>query len=79
MIEIDGVQYLTSTELADRLHVSPKTIRNWAYTEKLHAVHTPGIKESIFSLAEVEAFISPKPGKGSKPLQPKPQKQAKAD
>ncbi|GEM_PF-4241014 len=58
MIEIAGVPYLTTSEVADCLSVSVKTVRNWAYAGRLHAVHRAGIKESLFPKSEVDALLT---------------------
>lgn len=54
-------EYLDVEELARRIHVEPKTVRDWVHKKKLpfHKLPTGGVR---FSWSEIEAWIK---GKGS--------------
>lgn len=49
--------WLTPAQVAQRFHVSPITVRNWANTGKLEAITTPG-GHRRFNLAAVEDFAA---------------------
>ena len=52
----DGDELLTTTEVARRFHVSPKTVRRWALAGKVKALMTPG-GQRRFSANEINALL----------------------
>jgi excisionase family DNA binding protein len=52
----DSDELLTTTEVARRFHVSPKTVRRWALAGKVNALMTPG-GQRRFSAKEIDALL----------------------
>ncbi|HYU72946.1 MAG TPA: hypothetical protein VEL31_09720 [Ktedonobacteraceae bacterium] len=55
MIDYEGKQYLTATEIARRLSISRGTCYN-NILPRLQAYHLPGRKNALYRLSDVEQF-----------------------
>lgn len=61
MIEIDGITYLTTKEVAESLSTTPQAIRKLVHAKRLNRYRKTFNRENLYLLTDIEALKHPKP------------------
>ncbi len=58
MLQNTDKNYLTVSEAAERLSVSPETLRKWDRNGKLNSIQHPKNKSRVYKASQLDDFIA---------------------